>query len=636
MIKHRAALLAALTTATAAAQAPLTLPHSSNPINAYRAVHVPAPNLANSPRIDTLVVNGVLQLSLHDAIALALENNLDLAIARYNIPIAQADVLRTRAGGIFRGVNTGVVQNTPGGGIGGFGSSVGAGAGGTNGGAGGAGSGASGLVSSTLGTGTAVNSYDPAITGNLNYQSNTQPLSNLSVYGVPTLDSASLNANFGYAQAFPTGTSLQVSYNSDRATTNSPFQFLLPELDSSFQVLARQHLLAGFGLGPNLRYLRIAQNDQKISDQSFELQVISTITQIANIYWDLVAAYEDEQVKQASLNFADDTLTSARKQLDLQAIPALDVLKDEAEVANREQDLSIAKSQLQFQSLLIKNALTKNLDDPILEAMPVRPTDQSTDNTTPLPPGTPDLTLTATPGTPTSTAAVPNAAGDDLVAQALANRIELSEAAIDLQNRTISNAAARNALLPTLDAVAYYGGTGLAGTVAPNSTSTASSVPGGFGGAVSNTFNNSAPNYYVGLQLTIPLRNRVAKSDQYRSELEFSQAELHVQQQRKQIRIEVRNAEYAVAQSQARVVAAQKSRDLFARTFDITGKEQQLGAGSAFQTASARRDLATADSNLVAARTAYQKAKVELDRATGQTLEANKISIQTARNGTTP
>ena len=219
-------------------------------------------------------------------------------------------MLRTKAGGIFRGVNTGVVQNTPGGGIGGFGSSVGAGAGGTNGGAGGAGSGASGLVSSTLGTGTNVSSYDPAITGSLNYQSQNSPLSNLAIYGVPVLKDASLNANIGYAQAFPTGTSLQFTYNSDRATTNSPSQFLLPELDSSFQLLARQHLLAGFGLGPNLRYLRIARNDQKISDQSFELQVISTVTQIANIYWDLVAAYEDEQVKQASLDFANDTLTS--------------------------------------------------------------------------------------------------------------------------------------------------------------------------------------------------------------------------------------------------------------------------------------------------------------------------------------
>src|SRR5271168_1407697 len=167
----------------------LDIPHSNNPINTYRATLVPQPNLANSPRIDALVNNGVLELSLKDAVSLALENNLDIAIARYNLPIAAADVLRTQAGGSFRGVNTGVVQNTPGGGVGGFGSSSssGAGAGGTSGGAGGAGSGASGLVSSTLGTGTNVSSYDPALSAQINSEHYTQPLSNLSIYGVPTL-----------------------------------------------------------------------------------------------------------------------------------------------------------------------------------------------------------------------------------------------------------------------------------------------------------------------------------------------------------------------------------------------------------------------------------------------------------------
>jgi outer membrane protein TolC len=592
----------------------LDIPHSHAPLDTYRASHVAAPNLANSPRIDTLVHNGVLELSLQDAIALALENNLDLAIARYNIPIAKADVLRTRAGGTFRGVNTGIVQNTPGAGVGGFGSgSTGAGAGGTSGGAGGAGTGASGLVQSTLGTGTAVASYDPALTGDFGYQHNTIPLSNVSFYGVQTLRSDALTGDLGYAQAFPTGTSLAFTFNSSRDTNNSPFSFLNPQLNSSFQLEARQHLLAGRGFGPNLRYLRIARNNQKISDQAFELQVASTVTQIANIYWDLVAAYEDDQVKSHSLDFAKQTLVSARKQLGLQAIPALDVLKDEAEVANREGDLSIARSQLQFQQLLIKNALTKNLDDPILEAMPVRPLDLST--------------LSAATPSPIAT--------EDLVALALNRRIELSESTIDLQNRSISRDAARNALLPSLDIVATYGGSGLAGAVNPSST-VVSTAPVGFGGGFSNAFNNSAPSYFVGASVNVPIRNRVAKSDQYRSELESRQAELHQQQLRKQIRIEVRNAQYALAQSQARVDSALKARDLAGRLFTVSGKEQELGAGSALQTLAARRDLATAESALVAARTAYQKARVELDRATGNTLEANSVSIASARGGTTP
>lgn len=591
----------------------LDIPHSSNPFGPYRASLVPKPNLANSPRIDSLIHDGVLELSLSDAIALALENNLDLAIARYNIPIATADVLRTRAGGTFRGVNTGVVQNTPGGGVGGFGSgSSGAGAGGTSGGAGGAGSGASGLVQSTLGTGTNVSTYDPTITGAFNNEHFTQPLSNTALYGTQTLKSNTTNGNLGYSQAFATGTTFSASFTNSRETSNSPFSILNPTLNSYYRVLFQQQLLAGFGFGPNLRFFRIAKNNQKISDEAFRLQLETTVTQISNMYWDLVAAYEDEQVKSRSLDFAKQALESGQKQLALQAIPAMDVMKDESEVANREQDLTIAKTTLQFQELLIKNALTKNLDDSILEAMPVRPMDRS-------------AMIQNEESGPT----------EDLIARALRDRIELHESSIDLDSREISRSAARNALLPQVAATAFYGGTGLGGL--PNPVSgVASTAPRGFPGAVTNAFNNSAPDYYVGLSVNIPLRNRIAKSDQYRSELEMRQSELRLQQLKKQIRIEVRNAQYALVQSKARVESARKARDLAQKTFDITSKEQELGAGSNYQTLTARRDQAAAESTLVAALTAYQKAKIEVDRAIGSTLDANSISIESAKTGIAP
>ena len=544
---------------------------------------------------------------------LALENNLDIAIARYNLPIAAADVLRTRAGGIFRGVNTGVVQNTPGGGVGGFGSgSSGAGAGGTSGGAGGAGSGASGLVSSTLGTGTNVSSYDPALTGTLSLEHYTEPLSNISIYGVPTLRQNTTIGNVGYSQAFPTGTSISAVLENNRATSNSPFSFLTPSLNSYYHLEFQQQLLAGFGFGPNLRFLRIAKNNQRISDVAFQLQIVTTVTQIADLYWDLVAAYEDEGVKSRSLEFTRQTLESGRKQLALQAIPAMDVMKDEAEEASREQDLTIAKTALQFQELLMKNALTKNLDDPILEAMPVHPTDQAT-----------------------IAAAVPQGSTEALIAIALKGRLELRESDIDLENRRISRNAARNALLPSVALTGYYGGSGLAGLQNPAS-GTVSTSPQNFGGALRTAFNNSAPDYYVGIAVDIPLRNRVAKSDQYRAELETRQSELRLQQLRKQIRIEVQNARYALEQNEARVISARKGRDLAQKTFDITAKEQELGAGSNYQTLTSRRDLSVAESMLVAAITAYQKAKIELDRAVGSTLEANDISIESARTGIVP
>jgi outer membrane protein TolC len=223
----------------------------------------------------------------------------------------------------------------------------------------------------------------------------------------------------------------------------------------------------------------------------------------------------------------------------------------------------------------------------------------------------------------------------DLIAEAKQNRPDLAESDIDLVNRQISRRAARNALLPTLSLVAFYGGSGLAGPLNPiySLGQNVSNVPTDFGGALQNTFNNSSPDYYVGLNLAIPIRNRVAKADQFRSELEYRQAELRLEQLKKQVRIEVRNAQYALDQTGARVEAARKARDLAQRTFDITKKEQELGSGSSYQTLSAQRDLSLAELDLVSAQTIFQKAKVELDRATGTTLEHNGILIQDAIRG---
>jgi outer membrane protein TolC len=261
---------------------------------------------------------------------------------------------------------------------------------------------------------------------------------------------------------------------------------------------------------------------------------------------------------------------------------------------------------------LIKNALTKNLDDPILEAMPVKPTDQSSMSDT-----------------------ISQSSTEDMTIRALRDRLELGESNIDLDNRRLSRDAARNALLPTVALSGFYGGTGLAGLQNPES-GTISTSPTNFGGAVRTAFDNSAPDYFVGITVNVPIRNRVAKSDQYRAELETRQSELRLQQLKKQIRIEVRNAQYALEQGEARVVSARKGRDLAQKTFDITAKEQELGAGSNYQTLTAQRDLAAAESTLVAAMTAYQKAKIELDRSVGSTLEANAISIESAKTGIAP
>lgn len=594
---------------------PFQIPKSSNPFSAYLPAQVPEPQLTNSPLINQLIRDGKLYLSVKDAIRLALEDNLDIAIARYNLPIAKTDILRTQAGGVFRGVNTGVVQGTPGGGVGGFGTGApGAGAGGTTGGAGGAGAGAAGLVQSTLGIGAPVSVYDPEIIGTIGAEHQTSPLANLQIYGVPLLQLNTGQANFAYTQAFPTGTSLFFEFNNNRQTTNSPYFNLSPALGSMYRLEIQQQLLAGFGFGPNLRYLHIANNNKKISDIAFKDQVIATVTQIENIYWDLVNAYEQSEVNEQSLTFAQQSLENARKQLQLESVPAMDVMRAEAEVSRRDQDLTVARTNLQLEELLMKNALTRNLDDPVLESIAVVPTDR----------------LESTPAQTTAPV-------HELIAQALHDRPELQESDVDLVNRQITRQAAKNALLPSLSLVGFYGGSGLAGPLNPAynvpGQTNSSSVPVDFGGALSNAFTNTAPDYYVGFSLNIPIRNRIAKADQYRSELEYRQAQLRREELRNQIRIEVRNAEYALEQTAARVDAARKARDLAQRTFEITQKEQTLGAGSPFQTMTAQRDLALSQLDLVTAMTVYEKARVELDRATASTLEDNGIQIQAAMEG---
>lgn len=588
---------------------------SHNPFDTYRGKIAPPPNMANSPQLAAMVRDGKLYLSLRDAIDLALENNLDLVIARYNIPIAQTDIQRTAAGGVVRGVNTGVVSGTPGGGQGGFGTSgsgSGGGAGGTTGGAGGAGAGASGIVSSTLGTGTAVSNYDPLISGQIFVDHTAQQLSNFQVEGVSVYKVNTEQANLSYTQAFPTGTSVEVDFNNNRQTSNGIYDYFSPQLFSRNRVILSQPLLAGFGLGPNLRFLRIARTNQKISDIAFRAQVISTVTQICNIYWDLVNAYQDEQVKDRSVGFANETLEKSRKQFELQAIPEMDVLKAEGDLATRQQELTVARSTLQLQQLLMKNAITRTLDDPILEEMPVVPTDHISSQV--------DAT------SPTV---------QDMITEAMKNRTELQESALDLQNRELSRKSARNALLPTVNAYGLYSGTGTAGVLNQNyfDKTIPTTVPTDYNGALQNAFNNTAPEYQVGFQVSIPIRNRIAKADQYRTELEYRQSQVYFEELRKRIRIEVRNARYAVEQGASRVEAARKARDLAQRTLSIMQEEQKLGAGSNQQTLSAEHDLAVAESALVDAETAYEKARIEVKRATGSVLEDYGISIDAAKAG---
>src|SRR5271154_474806 len=424
--------------------------HFPNPIGPYTARHLAAPNLANTARIDSLMRDGKLYLSLNDAIALALENNLDIAIARYNLNIADTDVLRAKAGATTLGVNNGVVQNTPGGGVGGLGGQVGSGTGGTTLGAGGAGVGAGGLNGSTFGLGPLITSFDPILTGTLQEDHfNILPASTFS----PASPQHTTTGTFAYTQGFSWGTNLAVGFNNTRvATGDAPFSPLSPPLNSRFKFQLTQHLLQGFGLAANNRFLSIAKNNRELSDVAFRFQIITTVNQIQTMYWDLVYAYENVRVQKESLAFAEKTLSDTKKQVEIGSLAPIEVVRAQSTVAQDQQALTIALTNLQLEQLLMKNALSRTLRDQTLAGAEVIPT--------------------STMGVPENEPIQPT---QDLINEALRHRADLVESRIQLNTTEMSNKAVRNALLPTLDLFAYYGGTGLGGS--QNSTNLCANQP---------------------------------------------------------------------------------------------------------------------------------------------------------------
>ncbi|HTS37179.1 MAG TPA: TolC family protein [Candidatus Solibacter sp.] len=601
--------------------------HFPNPIGPYTARHLAPPNLANTSRIDGLMHDGKLYLSLNDAIALALENNLDIAIARYNLNIADTDVLRAKAGASTLGVNTGIVQNTPGGGVGGLGGQVGSGTGGTSLGAGGAGAGAGGLVGSTLGFGPLITSFDPVLTGTFqNDRFHILPTSTFS----PASPQNTTTANFTYLQGFSWGTNLQVGFNNTRTTVgNAPFSPLSPQLNSNFRFQLTQHLLQGFGFAANNRFIRIAKNNRELSDVAFRLQIITTVDQIENMYWDLVYAYENLRVKQESLTFSDKTLSDTKKQVEIGSLAPIETVRAQSTVAADQQALTVAKTNLQLQQLLMKNALSRTLHDPALANAEVIPT-----STMEVPP--------SEPVQPT----------EDMVNEALHHRVELVESRIQLNTQELSNKAVRSALLPTLDAFAYYGGYGLGGSQNPSNICTDPTQfgcatanpdpnlgqsplasPVSYGGTINQLFNSTAPDKGVGLQLNIPLRNRAAQAVQIRSELEYRQSQMALQQTENRISIEVRNAQFGVEQNRASVDSAQAAVDYAKQSLDAEQKKYQFGTSTTTLVLQNRSALATAESTLLSATAAYEKSRLELDRATGQLLDHAGISIDDAARG---
>jgi outer membrane protein TolC len=593
--------------------------HFPNFIAPYLARTVPPPDLSNTPRIENLMRDGKLYISMDDAVALALENNLDIAIQRYNLNVADTDILRAKAGASILGVNSGVVQGTPGGGVGGLGGQVGSGQGGTTVAAGGAGTGAGGLVVSTLGSGPQITSFDPVLSGTLSLDR----LRTICTSPFCGNNQNTASMNFSYAQGFHWGTNLLVGFNNTRVTSNSPFSIYSPTLNSNLKFQLTQHLMQGFGFAPNDRFIRIAKNNREISDVAFRLQVTTTVDQIENMYWDLVYAYENARVARESLAFAQKTLSDTQKQVQIGTLAPIEVVRSQSTVASDQQVLTVAMTNLQLQQLLMKNALSRTLVDPRLADAEV------------IPISTMELPATE-PVVPTQ----------DLVNDALNHRPELSQARINLTNTEISNKAVRNELRPSLDLFAYYTGTGTGGSqnqsytcLNPASsgsafcTDFAPAAAVGYGSTLNQLVNSSAPDKGIGLTLNIPLRNRAAQATQIRSELEYRQAQMRVQQLENQIRIEVRNAQFAVQQNRASVSSAQAAVALAQQSLDAEQKKYALGASTSTLVLQNQTALTQSETTLVSAMAAYEKSRLELDRATGLLLDHAGIQIPDAEKG---
>ena len=590
-----------------------------NIIAPYTARNVPPPDLTNTPRIDQLMRDGKIYLSMDDAVALALENNLDIGIARYNLNIADTEILRSKGGANnFFGVNTGIVQNTPGGGVGGLSGNVGsvraerrqhravsAPA-------------PTVLVSSTLGIGPNITSFDPIVSATL--QSDHARFECTSPFCGSVQNTTT--ANFNYAQGLQSGTNIGVGFTNSRVTSNNPFSFVSPSLNSGFKFQLTQHLLQGFGFLPNTRIIQITKNNREITDVAFRLQIITTADQIENLYWNLVYAYENVKVQQEALAFAQKTLSDTQKQVQIGSLAPIESVRAQNTVAGDQQNLVQAQTNLDLQQLLMKNALSRTLQDPALANAEVIPT--------------------STMALPQQEPIVPT---EDLVNEALQHRAELAESRIDLSNREISERALKNLLRPTLDLFAYYGGAGAGGTQSvlatcgvPGAIPGICSPPGsfpsaGYGSTLNKLVNSTAPDKGAGLTLSIPIRNRQDQALQVRGELEYRQAQMRLQQIENQVRIEVRNAQFSVTQNRASVQAAQAAVELGQQSLEAEQKKFRLGASTGTSVLNYQSQLATAQSQLVSAEAAYEKAEVELDRSTGLLLEHAGIVMDDAIKG---
>ncbi len=576
-----------------------------DPINMYRPTTIAKADFNNSVRLRDLVKDGKIYLSLSDAIALALENNYDIAIARYYLDIADTDLLRAKAGSTLRGVGATVLQNTLGG------TSQTLSSSGSPGTVSGATAGSSGLVLSTDGVGPAPENRDPQVSGAIELQRQKSPQTSPFV---PRAFTNTDSYNFTYSQGWATGTSGTLTWDNSRVTTTG-FNSFSPELVSSFQATVTQHLLQGAGIFVNKRFIYEALLDRRITDSTFRQQILATVNQVENIYWVVVSAYEDVQAKERALVQSTQLDSDTRKQLQVGTMAPLDVVQADSTVATDKQALINSQSNLNYQQLILKQAIARNLNDPALVAAPIIPTDRVNLDQLPEEKETPE----------------------ELTQIAFKNRPELEQAVLSIKKDEITLKGARNALLPTLDVYGFYGAESVGG--APNVNcnflgfSCAATTTTGYSAVLSDLVNGSGSDKGVGFNFQIPIRNRTAQADQARSLIEYRQAEMHLEQLYTQIRMQVTAQQYALANDRAQVQASIAAEDYARQSLDAEQKKLRLGASTTANVLLQERNLAVAEDNLITANLTYAKDRALLYQVLASTLQHYGINLNDAATG---
>ncbi|MGC2658473.1 MAG: TolC family protein [Bryobacteraceae bacterium] len=565
-------------------------------------------NLANSPRLETLVRAGKLYLSVPDVIALTLENNVDIAIQRYGPFLAREVLRRAQGGGPLRdfgvAINPGPVSVS----LAGVSSStVGLGVSGAGVGSGG------GIV---VQYGVTPPNLDPSIFGYANFSHSTTPLSNTILDATPSLINDSRLYEFGYSQQFTSGTSAQMTYYTYHSTINSPANVLNPYTQGYLDLYVTQNLLQGFGVSINNRNIRVARNNMKVTDLQLKRQVITTVSAVLNLYWDLVDFDEDMRIKQRAVDTARQLYNDNQQQVKLGTLAPVEVTRAAAEVSSREEDLLIAQTNVSQQETVLKNALSRDgVASAWLDEVEIVPLDRF---------AIPEKEeLKPTP---------------ELIKQALTTRPEIEQTIINLESSKINIGGTRNALLPALQAFVELTNNGLTGE--PNilgSGEAGAPLPvfvGGYGNALGQIFRRDYPNYSAGFSINIPFRNRQAQADYVADELSLRQSELQLRRTLAEVRVEVKNAIVGLQQARARFETAAATRKLAEQT--LNAEQQRFKFGESTTTAlvvQAERDLASDQSAEVQSMANFTHAQIAFDEAVGQTLDANGISMEEATSG---